>query len=174
MVFVLKFPFLLLFFKFIQYNFKLQSSLFLHHHVREKPWARLEQIVPQPFHFSLSCPGHIYPGNFFFSSFEGISCDRGYTTKVNFHLSSLDNNFFVIVIAHSQSASKVCFMKFASDQWSVTYIRLKEPPHYPLSLRWDQVIPESFTIVFKVCLTYIRTPVDNGDLRFNVPNNCPW
>lgn len=102
MVFVLKFPFLLLFFKFIQYNFKLQSSLFLHHHVREKPWARLEQIVPQPLNFSFSCTEHLYPGNFFFSSFEGIPCDRGYTTKVNFPLSSLDNNFLVIVIAHSQ------------------------------------------------------------------------
>lgn len=171
MVFVLKFPFLLLFFKFIQYNFKLQSSLFLHHHVREKPWARLEQIVPQPLNFSFSCTEHLYPGNFFFSSFEGIPCDRGYTTKVNFPLSSLDNNFLV---THSQPASKVCFMKFDGDQWSVTYARLKEPPYYPLSLWWDQVIPESFTIVFKVCLTYIRTPVDNGDLRFNVPNNCPW
>ena len=106
----------------------------------------------------------------FFSSFEGIPCDRGYTTKVNFPLSSLDNNFLV---THSQPASKVCFMKFDGDQWSVTYARLKEPPYYPLSLWWDQVIPESLTIVFKVCLTYIRTPVDNGDLRFNVPNNCP-
>lgn len=160
MVFVLKFSFLLLFFKFIQYNFKLQSSLFLHHHVREKPWARLEQIVPQPLNFSFSCTEHLYPRNFFFSSFEGIPCDRGYSTKVNF--------------PHSQTASKVCFMKFDGDQWSVTYARLKEPPYYPISLWWDQVIPESLTIVFKVCLTYIRTPVDNGDFRFNVPNNCPW
>ena len=131
---MLKFPFLLLFFKFIQYNFKLQSSFFLHHHVREKPWARLEQIVPQPLKFSFSCTEHLYPGNFFFSSFEGIPCDRGYTTKVNFPLSSLDNNFLVIVIAHSQPASKVCFMKFDGDQCSVTYARLKEPPYYPLSL----------------------------------------
>ena len=70
----------------------------------------------------------------FFSSFEGIPCDRGYTTKVNFPLSSLDNNFLVIVIAHSQPASKVYFMKFDGDQCSVTYARLKEPPYYPLSL----------------------------------------
>ena len=132
---MLKFPFLLLFFKFIQYNFKPQSSLFLHHHVREKPWARLEQIVPQPLNFSLSRTGHLYPRNFFFfSSFEGIPCDRGYTAKVNFPLSSLDNNFLVIVIAHSQPASKVCFMKFDGDQWSVTHARLKEPPYYPISL----------------------------------------
>lgn len=55
-------------------------------------------------------------------------------TPQSFHLSSLDNNFFVIVMAYSQPASKVCFMKFARDQWSVTYTRLKEPPHYPLSL----------------------------------------